>query len=95
MTENGELKGMTFERLEWDAAAKRSTTLEEIFFPADDVILAIGQENAFPWMERDLGIEFDKWDVPVVNEKTYRIHPSRRLLRRRCGLRSEEHHLGC
>jgi ferredoxin len=71
VTENGVLKGMTFERLEWDAAAKRSTTLDEIFFPADDVILAIGQENAFPWVERDLGIEFDKWDVPAVNEKTF------------------------
>ena len=35
------------------------------------MILAIGQENAFPWVERDLGIEFDKWDVPVVDEKTY------------------------
>jgi hypothetical protein len=34
------------------------------------VILAIGQENAFPWIERDLGIEFDKWDMPVVDEKT-------------------------
>jgi NADPH-dependent glutamate synthase beta subunit-like oxidoreductase/ferredoxin len=69
--ENGVLKGMTFERLEWDAAAKKSKTLDEIFLPADDVILAIGQENAFPWIERDLGIEFDQWDVPVVNEKTF------------------------
>ena len=34
-------------------------------------MLAIGQENAFPWIERDLGIEFDKWDVPVVDAKTY------------------------
>ena len=69
--ENGVLKGMTFERLEWDAGAKKSKTLDEIFLPADDVILAIGQENAFPWIERDLGIEFDKWEVPVVDEKTY------------------------
>ena len=44
--------------------------IETIFLPADDVILAIGQENAFPWIERDLGIEFDKWDMPVVDEKT-------------------------
>jgi formate dehydrogenase beta subunit len=71
VTENGVLKGMTFERLEWDAAAKKSQTLDEIFLAADDVILAIGQENAFPWIERDLGIEFDKWDVPVVDEQTY------------------------
>ena len=69
--ENGVLKGMTFERLEWDLAAKKSKTIDEIFLPADDVILAIGQENAFPWIERDLGIEFDKWDVPVVDDKTY------------------------
>jgi NADPH-dependent glutamate synthase beta subunit-like oxidoreductase/ferredoxin len=68
--ENGQLRGMEFERLEWDAEAKRSKTLDTIFLPADDVILAIGQENAFPWVERDLGIEFDKWDVPVVNETT-------------------------
>ncbi len=46
---------------------KPSTT---IVLPADDVILAIGQENAFPWIERDLGIEFDEWDMPVVDEKT-------------------------
>jgi formate dehydrogenase beta subunit len=69
--EDGVLKGMTFERLEWDAGAKRSKTLDEIFLAADDVILAIGQENSFPWIERDLGIEFDKWDVPVVDEKTF------------------------
>ena len=69
--ENGILKGMTFERLEWDAGAKKSKTIDEIFLPADDVILAIGQENAFPWVERDLGIVFDKWEVPVVDEKTY------------------------
>ncbi len=69
--EAGVLKGMTFERLQWDSGAKKSKTIDEIFLPADDVILAIGQENAFPWVERDLGIEFDKWDVPVVNEKTY------------------------
>src|SRR4051812_4220928 len=68
--ENGKLVGMEFERLEWDAQAKRSRTVETVTLPADDVILAIGQENAFPWIERDLGIEFDQWDVPVVDEKT-------------------------
>jgi len=68
--EGGKLLGMEFERLEWDAEAKRSKTIDTVFLPADDVILAIGQENAFPWIERDLGIEFDKWDVPVVSEKT-------------------------
>src|SRR3954447_3318405 len=68
--EDGKLTGMEFERLEWDREAKRSTVIDSVILPADDVILAIGQENAFPWIERDLGIEFDKWDVPVVDEKT-------------------------
>ncbi|MBV9404452.1 MAG: FAD-dependent oxidoreductase, partial [Acidobacteriaceae bacterium] len=68
--ENGKLTGMRFERVEWDAEAKRSRTIDEVFLPADDVILAIGQENAFPWIERDLGIEFGKWDMPVVDEVT-------------------------
>jgi formate dehydrogenase beta subunit len=69
--EAGELKGMTFERLEWDAGAKRSKTVDEVFLPADDVILAIGQENAFPWIERDLGIQFDQWEVPVIDTATF------------------------
>ncbi len=67
---NGKLEGMVFERLEWDAEAKHSRTVDEIFLPADDVILAIGQENAFPWIERDLGLEFGKWDMPVVDQTT-------------------------
>jgi NADPH-dependent glutamate synthase beta subunit-like oxidoreductase/ferredoxin len=68
--ENGKLIGMDFERLEWDKGAKKSTTIDTIFLPADDVILAIGQENSFPWIERGIGIEFDKWDMPTVDEKT-------------------------
>jgi formate dehydrogenase beta subunit len=68
--ENGKLIGMDFERLEWDKGAKKSTTIDHVFLPADDVILAIGQENAFEWIERDIGIEFDKWDMPTVDEKT-------------------------
>ena len=71
VVEDGVLKGMEFERLEWDAEAKKSTVVETVFIPADDVILAIGQENAFPWIERDLGIEFDKWGMPAVNESTF------------------------
>jgi NADPH-dependent glutamate synthase beta subunit-like oxidoreductase/ferredoxin len=67
---NGKLEGMMFERLEWDAEAKHSRMVDEIFLPADDVILAIGQENAFPWIERDLGLEFGKWDMPVVDQGT-------------------------
>ena len=70
VVEGGKLTGMIFERIEWDAEAKRSRTIDEILLPADDVILAIGQENAFPWIERDIGIEFGKWDMPVVDEVT-------------------------
>jgi formate dehydrogenase (NADP+) beta subunit len=73
VVEGGKLKGMEFERLEWSEDAKgnaTSTVVETIFIPADDVILAIGQENAFPWIERDLGMEFDKWGMPVVDKGT-------------------------
>ncbi len=70
VVENGKLTGMIFERLEWDAGASRSRALDEVFFPADDVILAIGQENAFPWIERDLGIGFNESAMPVVDEIT-------------------------
>jgi NADPH-dependent glutamate synthase beta subunit-like oxidoreductase len=68
--ENGKLTGMEFERLEWDKNAKNSKVVDTIFLPADDVILAIGQENAFPWFERDLGVEFNKWEEPVVDAVT-------------------------
>jgi formate dehydrogenase (NADP+) beta subunit len=71
VVEGGKLRGMIFERLRWDAAAKHSETIDEVFLPADDVILAIGQENAFPWIERDLGVEFGKWDLPVIDEVTF------------------------
>ncbi len=75
VVENGRLKGMTFDVMEYDIDATGRITAERItgeeFLEADDVILAIGQENAFPWIERDLGIEFDKWDVPKVDAKTF------------------------
>ena len=70
VVEGGKLTGMEFERLEWDTGAKHSRVIDTIFFPADDVILAIGQENAFPWIERDIGLRFDKWDVPEVDQTT-------------------------
>jgi NADPH-dependent glutamate synthase beta subunit-like oxidoreductase len=73
--EGGRLKGMIFEVMEYDIDARGRITAERIageeFHAADDVILAIGQENAFPWIERDLGIEFDKWDVPKVDATTF------------------------
>jgi len=78
VVENGRLVGMRFQRYESveENGKLVQKPLDIVFFPADDVILAIGQENAFPWIERDLGIEFDKWDVPVVNEVTFEsTHP--------------------
>jgi len=84
---------MEFERLEWDEKAAKSKVVETIFLPADDVILAIGQENAFPWIERDLGIEFDKWEMPVVDEKTMQCSaPAFSSAAMRLG--DQEHHLG-
>ncbi len=71
VVEKGKLVGMEFERLEGDAEAKNSKVIDTVFLPADDVILAIGQEAAFPWIERGIGIEFGKYDLPVVNEKTF------------------------
>jgi NADPH-dependent glutamate synthase beta subunit-like oxidoreductase/ferredoxin len=75
VVEGGKLKGMMFDVMEYDFDAQGRITAERVtseeFIPADDVILAIGQENAFPWIERDLGIEFDKWDVPKVDAKTF------------------------
>jgi NADPH-dependent glutamate synthase beta subunit-like oxidoreductase len=74
--EDGKLKGMMFEKVEaqYDEDGKRSlipTGEDLVFMEADDVLMAVGQENAFPWIERDLGIEFDKWDMPVVNDVTF------------------------
>ena len=69
--EDGKLVGMEFERLEWNEDASKSSIIDTVIIPCDDVILAIGQENAFEWIERDLGIEFNKWDMPKVDETTF------------------------
>lgn len=74
--ENGKLKGMMFEKVApvFDANGKRSlqpTGEAEVFIEADEVLLAIGQENSFPWIERNLGIEFNKWELPKVDEVTF------------------------
>jgi NADPH-dependent glutamate synthase beta subunit-like oxidoreductase/ferredoxin len=72
--EDGKLIGMTFELMEYkvddDGRIDRGTVTGEKIIPCDDVILAIGQDNAFPWIERDIGIELDEWDCPVVDEET-------------------------
>ena len=72
--EDGKLVGMTFELMEYsvDESGRidQGTVVGEETFPCDDVILAIGQDNAFPWVERDIGIDFDRWECPVVDEET-------------------------
>jgi NADPH-dependent glutamate synthase beta subunit-like oxidoreductase/ferredoxin len=72
--EDGKLVGMKFDLMEYkvDDAGKidRGTVIKEVMIPCDDVILAIGQDNAFPWIEKDIGVEFDNWDCPIVNETT-------------------------
>jgi len=72
--ENGKLVGMLFELMEYNidenGRIDRGTVVGEKMIPCDDVILAIGQDNAFPWIERDIGIEFDQWECPVVDETT-------------------------
>lgn len=74
--ENGKLTGMRFEKVAavYDANGKRRlepTGEPLVFFEADDVLVAIGQENSFPWIERDLGLEFDKWGMPVIDPQTF------------------------
>jgi len=72
--EKGKLVGMRFELLEYKTDDKgqidRGTVVGETVIACDDVILAIGQDNAFPWIERDLGIEFNEWECPIVDETT-------------------------
>jgi NADPH-dependent glutamate synthase beta subunit-like oxidoreductase len=72
--EDGKLTGMKFDIMEYDIEGgriKEQRAVDEVFVACDDVVLAIGQENAFPWIERDAGIEFDQWDVPVVDRTTF------------------------
>ncbi|WOJ95125.1 FAD-dependent oxidoreductase [Congregibacter variabilis] len=73
--EDGVLKGMSFDKVDvvYDDKGKRSLvpTGEEVFFEADEVLVAIGQDNSFPWIERDIGIEFGKWDIPILEKETF------------------------
>jgi len=75
VTENGQLKGMLFTKVhavyENGRRSLVPTGEPDVFIEADDVILAIGQDNAFPWIERDLGIEFGEWDMPAVDSTTF------------------------
>ncbi|MBS3913573.1 MAG: FAD-dependent oxidoreductase [Bacteroidetes bacterium] len=74
--ENGKLVGMKFEKVHpvYDEKGKRQllpTGEQDVFVEADDVLIAIGQENSFPWIERDLGLDFDGHGMPVVNDVTF------------------------
>ena len=73
VVENGKLVGMEMDRLRWfeQDGKQKSEVVETVVLPCDSVILAIGQENAFPWIERDTGIGFDKEGMPIVDEKTF------------------------
>jgi NADPH-dependent glutamate synthase beta subunit-like oxidoreductase len=73
IVENGRLTGMEFDVLEWTEAGGRATSrvVRSVVIPCDTVILAIGQENAFPWIERDAGVEFDDNGMPVVDRGTH------------------------
>lgn len=74
--ENGRLTGMRFEKVHpvYDEDGRRQllpTGEPDVFIEADEVLIAIGQENSFPWIERDLGLEFGKWDMPKVDPITF------------------------
>src|SRR5207253_1596777 len=74
--ENGRLTGMTFERVvaQYDEQGRRQlvpTGEPDVLVPCDTVLVAVGQENAFPWIEADAGIEFDRHGLPVLDKLTY------------------------
>jgi NADPH-dependent glutamate synthase beta subunit-like oxidoreductase len=74
--ENGKLVGMTFEKVKavYDDQGKRSLVPSgdpEVFIEADDVLVAVGQQNSFPWIEKDSGVNFDQWGMPVVDALTH------------------------
>jgi len=76
VVEGGKLKGILFGKVkaEYDENGKRSLIPSgepDVFIEADDVMVAIGQDNAFPWIEKDLGIEFGKWALPVLDKDTF------------------------
>jgi len=79
--ESGRLTGVLFEKVHAvrDEKGRRQlvpTGEPDQHFPCDDVLVAVGQENAFPWIERDIGIEFDRWEMPKIDPKTMRsTHP--------------------
>ncbi len=75
VVENGKLVGMKFEKavasINAEGRREMKPTGEIVFFECDDVLMAVGQENAFPWIEADSGVAFDKWGMPVLDAVTY------------------------
>ncbi len=76
LVEDGKLTGMLFEKMQanYDADGKRTlipSGEKDVIIRADDVLIAVGQLNTFPWIERDIGMEFDKWDMPIVDRVTF------------------------
>lgn len=76
VVEDGRLRGVVFEKVRavTDERGRRQlipTGEPDVFMEADDVIIAVGQDNAFPWIERDLGIAFGQWDLPVLDRMTF------------------------
>jgi len=74
--QDGKLTGVLFEKVKAERDAKGRRNLvpngePDVHIECDDVLVAVGQENAFPWIERDIGLDFDKWDMPVVDAVTY------------------------
>ena len=73
--QDNRLTGVLFEkvRAERDAQGRRTllpTGESDVHLPCDDVLVAVGQENAFPWIERDIGIEFDRHGMPKIDPQT-------------------------
>ncbi|MDC0997983.1 FAD-dependent oxidoreductase [Alphaproteobacteria bacterium] len=76
LVENGKLTGIVFQKVEpvYDETGGRKlvpTGDDPVVIPCDDVLCAIGQENHFPWIERDIGLDFDEWGMPVVDQITF------------------------
>ena len=94
--ENGVLTGMEFDKFRSVETAKglQQEIIGREILPCDTVVLAIGQDNAFPFIEREIGLEFGKWDMPVVDKTTFMSTQAGRVLRRRRGVRPGQHHLG-
>jgi NADPH-dependent glutamate synthase beta subunit-like oxidoreductase/ferredoxin len=74
VTENGKLIGVLFEIMSAEYVNGRRTLIptgKTVFFECDDVLLAIGQENSFPWIERNVGVDFNQWEQPIVDKITF------------------------